>query len=41
MRDAAKRDQAYRSELEARDAFQRLDYAIDKLEGSTGIAPNE
>ena len=41
MREAAKRNQAYHSELEARDAFQRLDDAIDKLEGRTGVAPNE
>ena len=41
MREAAKRNEAYRSELEARDAFQRLDEAIDKLEGTTGVAPGE
>ena len=41
MREAAKRNEAYRSELEAQDAFQRLDDAIDKLEGRTGVAPNE
>ena len=38
MREAAKRQEAYRSELEARDAFSRLDAAIDKLEGTTGRA---
>ena len=38
MRDAAKKQEAYKSELEARDAFSRLDAAIDKLEGSTGKA---
>jgi hypothetical protein len=32
---------AYRSELEARDAFSRLDAEIDKLEGRTGSAPRE
>jgi hypothetical protein len=32
---------AYRSELEARDAFSRLDAEIDKLEGRTGRAPGE
>ena len=41
MREAAKRNDAYRSELEARDAFKRLDDAIDKLEGKTGVAPIE
>ncbi len=38
---AANRTNAYRSELEARDAFSRLDEAIDKLEGRTGVAPRE
>ena len=38
MRDAAKLNEAYRSELEAIDAFNRLDEAIDKLEGTTGKA---
>ena len=38
---AANSANAYRSELEARDAFNRLDEAIDKLEGRTGVAPGE
>ena len=38
IRDAAKRNDAYRSELEAMDAFKRLDEAIEKLEGTTGKA---
>ncbi len=38
IREAAKRQEAYKSELDARDAFSRLDAAIDKLEGSTGKA---
>ena len=38
---SANRANAYRSELEARDAFSRLDAEIDKLEGRTGVAPRE
>ena len=38
---AANSANAYRSELEARDAFSRLDAEIDKLEGRTGVAPRE
>jgi len=38
---SANRANAYRSELEARDAFSRLDAEIDKLEGRTGVAPKE
>ena len=38
---AANSANAYRSELEARDAFSRLDAEIDKLEGRTGVAPGE
>jgi len=37
-RDAAKRNEAYKSELEARDAFSRLDEAINKMEGRSGVA---
>ena len=40
-RNSAKRDNAYRSELEARNAFDRLDDAIDKIEGSSSVSPRE
>jgi hypothetical protein len=40
-KSAANSANAYRSELEARDAFSRLDAEIDKLEGRTGAAPRE
>ena len=40
-KSAANSANAYRSELEARDAFSRLDAEIDKLEGRTGVATRE
>ena len=40
-RNDAKKANAYKSELEARSAFERLDAAIDKLEGSSGVASNK
>ena len=40
-KSSANRAKAYRDELEARDAFSRLDAEIDKLEGRTGVAPRK
>ena len=40
-KSSANRAKAYRDELEARNAFSRLDAEIDKLEGRTGVAPRE
>lgn len=38
---AADRLKAYKSEKEARDAFARLEQSLNKMEGKTGVAPEE